>query len=68
MREDVEAAQLIDGTEVSGFLFEAIATEGARDITELGSWSAYANLPAKWRGSSTAAWVISHLTAVPSSP
>jgi allophanate hydrolase len=32
---------LADGTRVKGFLGEAIATEGARDVTEYGGWRAY---------------------------
>ncbi|MBX9942764.1 MAG: allophanate hydrolase [Reyranella sp.] len=33
--------ELEDGTSVKGFLCEAYATEGARDITALGGWRAY---------------------------
>ena len=32
---------LADGEMVSGFLCEVFATEGARDVTELGGWRAY---------------------------
>jgi allophanate hydrolase len=32
---------LEDGTQVSGFLCEAVAVEGAREITHLGGWRAY---------------------------
>lgn len=32
---------LADGTQAKGFLCEAIATEGARDITEFGGWRAF---------------------------
>jgi allophanate hydrolase len=32
---------LEDGREVRGFLCEAYATQGARDITELGSWRTF---------------------------
>ncbi len=32
---------LIDGTQVKGFLCEAIATEGARDVTSFGGWRAF---------------------------
>jgi allophanate hydrolase len=32
---------LEDGTQVSGFLCEAHATEGAEDITAFGGWRAY---------------------------
>jgi allophanate hydrolase len=32
---------LADGTRVKGFLCEAIATEGARDVTEYGGWRAF---------------------------
>jgi allophanate hydrolase len=32
---------LTDGTTVTGFLCEAIATEGARDISEFGGWRAF---------------------------
>src|SRR5262249_49567676 len=33
--------RLADGTTAKGFLCEAIATEGARDITGFGGWRAY---------------------------
>ena len=33
--------KLSDGTSVKGFLCEAIATEGARDISAFGGWRAY---------------------------
>jgi len=33
---------LADGTSAKGFLCEAIATQGARDITSFGGWRAYA--------------------------
>ena len=32
---------LADGSDVTGFLCEGHAIEGARDITPLGSWRAY---------------------------
>ncbi len=32
---------LADGTKVKGFLCEAIATQGARDVTSFGGWRAY---------------------------
>jgi len=32
---------LADGTKVKGFLCEAIATEGARDVTSFGGWRAF---------------------------
>jgi len=32
---------LADGTEVPGFLCEAHAAQGAKDITSLGGWRAY---------------------------
>jgi allophanate hydrolase len=32
---------LSDGEQVSGFLCEAFAVEGARDVTHLGGWRAY---------------------------
>ena len=39
---------LDDGSQVSGFLCEPYALEGAREITELGGWRAYiAELKAK---------------------
>jgi allophanate hydrolase len=34
---------LADGSDVKGFLCEAFALEGARDITEFGGWRAYRN-------------------------
>ena len=33
--------QLEDGTNVKGFVCEAVATEGAEDITHFGGWRAY---------------------------
>jgi len=33
--------ELQDGSRVSGFVCEAYAAEGARDITSLGGWRAY---------------------------
>jgi allophanate hydrolase len=33
--------QLADGTQVTGFMCDASATEGARDITEFGGWRAF---------------------------
>jgi allophanate hydrolase len=35
--------QLADGTQVTGFMCDASATEGARDITEFGGWRAFLN-------------------------
>jgi allophanate hydrolase len=32
---------LTDGTSVQGFVCEAMATQGAQDITHLGGWRAY---------------------------
>ena len=32
---------LADGTSVQGFVCEALATQGAQDITHLGGWRAY---------------------------
>ncbi len=32
---------LADGTKVKGFLCEAVATQGARDVTEFGGWRTY---------------------------
>ena len=37
--------ELEDGEQVKGFLCEAYATEGARDITELGGWRRYLDRP-----------------------
>ncbi|MFI5937371.1 allophanate hydrolase [Actinoplanes sp. NPDC051494] len=37
----IGTVELADGTPVTGFLCEAIATEGATDITSWGSWPAY---------------------------
>jgi allophanate hydrolase len=34
----IGSVTLEDGQQVKGFLCEAFATQGARDITELGSW------------------------------
>ena len=36
--------QLADGSSVQGFLCEALATEGATDITQLGGWRRYIEL------------------------
>jgi allophanate hydrolase len=33
--------ELADGTQVSGFLVEAFAIEGAQEITSYGGWRAY---------------------------
>ena len=33
--------QLADGSSVQGFLCEALATAGARDISHFGGWRAY---------------------------
>ena len=33
--------QLVDGTDVAGFLCEPLAAEGARDITAFGGWRAF---------------------------
>jgi len=33
--------QFSDGSQAKGFLVEAVATEGARDISEFGGWRAY---------------------------
>ena len=32
---------LVDGSSVQGFVCEALATQGAHDITHLGGWRAY---------------------------
>ncbi len=37
----IGSVELSDGTWVKGFLCEAAATEGAKDITKLGGWRAY---------------------------
>ena len=37
----IGTVELEDGTRVKGFVCEAYAAEGARDISELGSWRAY---------------------------
>lgn len=37
----IGTVELDDGTSVKGFVCEAYAAEGARDISELGSWRAY---------------------------
>lgn len=37
--------QLADGSEVSGFLCEPIALEGAAEITQFGGWRAYRAAP-----------------------
>lgn len=37
--------QLIDGSQVQGFLCEAFATQDAIDISRLGSWRAYLTQP-----------------------
>jgi allophanate hydrolase len=33
--------ELADGTRVTGFICEGLATEGATDITHFGGWRAY---------------------------
>jgi allophanate hydrolase len=33
--------RLADGSDVTGFIGEPLATEGATDITEFGAWRAY---------------------------
>jgi len=42
---------LADGTKVKGFLCEAIATEGARDVTNFGGWRAFVASQAPQRAS-----------------
>ncbi len=37
----IGSVQLQDGRNVKGFLCEAVATEGAQDITALGGWRAF---------------------------
>ena len=37
----IGTVELEDGTRVKGFVCEAYAADGARDISELGSWRAY---------------------------
>ncbi|MFK4759878.1 allophanate hydrolase [Microbacterium sp. ZW T5_45] len=37
----IGTARLSDGTSVAGFLCEAVALDGAEDITEFGGWRAY---------------------------
>ncbi len=39
--QSIGTLTLADGRAVQGFLCEALATEGARDITHLGGWRAY---------------------------
>jgi allophanate hydrolase len=43
----IGALELEDGTSVKGFLCEPIGLDGARDITEFGSWLAYRQSAAK---------------------
>lgn len=42
---------LADGTRVKGFLCEAVATQGARDVTEFGGWRAFIAVQAAQRAS-----------------
>ena len=46
---------LADGSSVQGFLCEALATQGARDISQYGGWRAYMASPASSSSTSSPA-------------